>query len=126
MNMRGPKIRLSRQLGIALAPKAARALERRKNPPGQHGGTKDRLKGSDYKRHLIEKQRLRAQYNIEEKQMRNYVKVAMQRRGNPVDSLIQLLETRLDALSIAPDLPAQSMQLNRSFPTVIFWSTENE
>ena len=98
MNMRGPKIRLSRQLGIALTPKAARALERRKNPPGQHGGTKDRLKGSDYKRHLMEKQCLRAQYNIEEKQMRNYVRVAMQRRGNPVDSLIQLLETRLDAI----------------------------
>jgi len=98
MNMRGPKIRLSRQLGIALSPKAARALKRRKNPPGQHGGTKDRLKGSDYKRHLVEKQRLRAQYNIEEKQMRNYVRVAMQRRGNPVDSLIQLLETRLDAI----------------------------
>ena len=98
MNMRGPKIRLSRQLGIALTPKAAMALERRKNPPGQHGGTKDRLKGSDYKRHLIEKQRLRAQYNIEEKQMRNYVRAAMQKRGNPVDSLIQLLETRLDAV----------------------------
>src|SRR5208283_5303770 len=98
MNMRGPKIRLSRQLGIALTPKGARALERRKNPPGQHGGTKDRLKGSDYKRHLMEKQRLRAQYNIEEKQMRNYARVAMHRRGNPVDTLVQLLETRLDAI----------------------------
>jgi small subunit ribosomal protein S4 len=98
MNTRGAKIRLSRQLGIAITPKVGKALERRPNPPGQHGGTKDRLKGSDYKRHLREKQRLRAQYNIDEKQMRNYVRMAMQRPGNPVDSLVQLLETRLDAI----------------------------
>ncbi len=98
MNTRGAKIRLSRQLGIAVTPKSSKALERRPHPPGQHGGTKDRLKGSDYKRHLIEKQRLRTQYNIDEKQMRNYVGVAMQRHGNPVDSLVQLLETRLDAI----------------------------
>jgi small subunit ribosomal protein S4 len=98
MNTRGAKIRLSRQLGISITARAARALERRPNPPGQHGGAKDRLKGSDYKRHLIEKQRLRAQYNIEEKQMRNYVRMAMQRPGNPVDTLVQLLETRLDAV----------------------------
>jgi len=98
MNTRGAKIRLSRQLGIPITPKAAGALVRRPNPPGQHGGTKDRLKGSDYKRHLMEKQRLRAQYNIQEKQMRNYVRMAVQKPGNPVDTLIQLLETRLDAV----------------------------
>ncbi len=98
MNTRGPKIRLSRQLGIALTPKGARALDRRPNPPGQHGGTKDRLKGSDYKRHLMEKQRLRAEYNVEEKQMRNYVRLAIRKPGNPVDSLVQLLETRLDSV----------------------------
>jgi small subunit ribosomal protein S4 len=98
MNTRGAKIRLSRQLGISMTPKAGKAVERRPHPPGQHGGKKDRLKGSDYKRHLIEKQRLRAQYNIGEKQMRNYVRMAMQRPGNPVDSLVQLLETRVDAV----------------------------
>jgi len=75
MNTRGAKIRLSRQLGIAVTPKSGKALERRPHPPGQHGGTKDRLEGSDYKRHLIEKQRLRTQYNIDEKQMRNYVAI---------------------------------------------------
>jgi small subunit ribosomal protein S4 len=98
MNTRGPKVRLSRQLGIALTPKAGKVMERRPNPPGQHGGSKDRQKGSDYKRHLMEKQRLRAQYNIEEKQMRNYVQMAMATKGNPVDSLIRILETRLDAV----------------------------
>ncbi len=98
MNTRGPKIRLSRQLGIALTAKAGKALERRPNPPGQHGATKNRQKGSDYKRHLIEKQRLRAEYNVEEKQMRNYVRKAVRMSGNPGDSLIQLLEMRLDAV----------------------------
>jgi small subunit ribosomal protein S4 len=98
MNTRGAKVRLSRQLGIAITPKGGKSLDRRPNPPGQHGVSKDRMKGSDYKKHLIEKQRLRAQYNIEEKQMRNYVRIAMQSPGNPVDSLVRLLETRLDAI----------------------------
>ncbi|MCE5333076.1 MAG: 30S ribosomal protein S4 [Desulfobacteraceae bacterium] len=98
MNTRGAKVRLSRQLGIQLTPKAAKVMERRPNPPGQHGGAKTHAKGTEYKRHLIEKQRLRAQYNIEEKQMRNYVNMAMKRPGNPVDALIELLETRMDAV----------------------------
>jgi small subunit ribosomal protein S4 len=114
MESREAKIRLSRQLGIAITPKAGRMLERRPHPPGQHGGTKDRLKGSEYKRHLLEKQRLRAQYNIEEKQMRNYVKVAMKRKGNPVDSLIRLLETRLDATVYRAGL-ARSIYQARQF-----------
>ncbi|MGC8492457.1 MAG: 30S ribosomal protein S4 [Syntrophobacteraceae bacterium] len=98
MKARGAKIRLSRQLGIPITPKASRMLVRRSNPPGQHGATKDRQKGSDYKRHLLEKQRLRALYNLEEKQMQSYVNQAMQKPGNPVDWLVRLLETRLDAL----------------------------
>ena len=97
MKTRGAKIRLSRQLGIPITLKAGRALDK-PDPPGQHGEAKARLKASDYKRRLIEKQRLRVQYDIEEKQMSNYVKKAMQRPGNPVDSLIRLLETRLDAI----------------------------
>ena len=34
---RGMKARIARALGIALTPKAARVVERRPNPPGQHG-----------------------------------------------------------------------------------------
>jgi small subunit ribosomal protein S4 len=99
MNMRGPKVKISRQLGIALTPKANKYMQKRPHPPGQHGPTKNKqAKGSDYKHHLMEKQRLRAQYNIEERQMRSYVRMAMQKRGNPVDNLIKILETRLDAV----------------------------
>jgi small subunit ribosomal protein S4 len=46
-------------LGIALTPKVARIMERRPNPPGQHGAV-TRRKVSDYKTQLLEKQRLRA------------------------------------------------------------------
>ena len=99
MKARGPKVRLSRQLGIQLTPKADKVMKKRSYPPGQHGEAKSKFaKGSDYKRHLMEKQRLRAQYNIEERQMRIYVRKAMQKKGNPVDHIIQILESRLDAI----------------------------
>jgi small subunit ribosomal protein S4 len=99
MNTRGPKIKLSRQLGIQLTPKAEKYLQRRSYPPGQHGAAQGRRgKETDYKRHLMEKQRLRAQYNVEEKQTGQYIRKAIQNRGNPVDNIIRMFETRLDAV----------------------------
>ena len=99
MNMRGPKVRISRQLGIEMTPKAGKCMKRRSFPPGQHGEGKDKFgKWSEYKRHLIEKQRLRAQYNVEEKQTAEYVKRAMRQQGNPADNIIRMFETRLDAV----------------------------
>ena len=95
----GPKVRLSRQLGVPLTPKAARIMDKKAYPPGQHGRYKQfRRKESDYKKQLQEKQKLRYQYNIHERQLRNYFKKASSRTGNTVDILIQLLETRLDAV----------------------------
>ena len=73
------KTRLSRALGIALTPKAAKYLEKRPYAPGEHGRTK-RKADSDYAVRLREKQRLRAQYGIREAQL----KIAFQearRRG---------------------------------------------
>ena len=78
---RGPKVRIARALGIALTPKAARIMERRPNPPGQHGAT-TRRKVSDYKKQLLEKQRLRAQYNISERQLQNAFTEATRQSGN--------------------------------------------
>jgi len=93
----GPKVRLARQLGIALTPKAARVMERRPNPPGQHGAT-PRRKVSGYKKQLVEKQRLRAQYNMSERQMSNAFAEAIRQSGNTGVRLLQLLEMRLDAV----------------------------
>ncbi len=100
-----PKVKLSRQLGIPLTPKAIRFMERRSYPPGEHGETKRRsAKMSDYKRQLLEKQRLHAQYNIHERQLRNYVKKATNKKGNAAENLIQILETRLDSIVLRAGL----------------------
>jgi len=98
MNYTGPKVKLSRKLGIELTQKASKYTSRKPYPPGQHGALKKRAKQSDYGRQLLEKQRLRLQYNVSEKQMRNYYKKATRLTGNTGELLVQLLETRLDAL----------------------------
>ncbi|MFM6975084.1 MAG: 30S ribosomal protein S4 [Agromyces sp.] len=91
------KVRLSRSLGIALTPKAARHLEKRPYAPGEHGRTK-RKADSDYAVRLREKQRLRAQYGIREKQLRIAYNEAKRIEGPTGDNLVELLEMRLDAL----------------------------
>lgn len=98
MKYTGPKVRISRALGVALTPKAAKVMERKPYPPGQHGPGKQfrRQRPSPYKVQLVEKQKLRAQYNLAEKQLRNYYKKAFQREGNTGDNLVGLLESRLD------------------------------
>ena len=111
MSVANPRVKLSRKLNIALTPKASKYMERRPYPPGEHGPPKVRQrKTSDYQQQLLEKQRLRLQYNIREKQMRNYARQAVRRSGNPADNLVRSLERRLDALvyrsGFARTLPA--------------------
>ncbi|AMM20909.1 30S ribosomal protein S4 [Frondihabitans sp. PAMC 28766] len=91
------KTRLSRALGIALTPKAARYLEKRPYAPGEHGRTKRRT-DSDYAVRLREKQRLRAQYGIREAQLKIVFEEARKSRGLTGENLVELLEERLDAL----------------------------
>lgn len=98
MNYNGPKVKLSRKIGINMTPKAAKYAGKKPYPPGQHGASKRRPKQSDYGKQLLEKQRLRIQYNISESQMLKYYKNATRLTGNTGDILVQLLETRLDAL----------------------------
>ena len=98
MKFTGPKIKKSRRLGVALTPKAEKYLERRPHPPGQHGPSRRRGKLSDYGKQLVEKQRLQYQYNLSEKQVRKYYQAASRKQGNTAEILMQLIETRLDAL----------------------------
>ena len=91
------KTRLSRSLGIALTPKAAKYMEKRPYGPGQHGRTK-RKSDSDYAVRLREKQRLRAQYGIREAQLRKTFQEAKRTDGLTGETLVELLEMRLDAL----------------------------
>jgi len=63
-----------------------------------HGQNRRPSKQSDYGKQLIEKQRLQYQYNLTEKQVRKYYQAASRKQGNTSDILLQLIETRLDAL----------------------------
>lgn len=89
--------RLSRSLGIALTPKAAKYMERRPYGPGEHGRARKK-QDSDYAVRLREKQRLRAQYGIREAQMTRAFEEARRTKGLTGENLIELLEMRLDAL----------------------------
>ena len=91
------KTRLSRALGIALTPKSVKFLEKRPYAPGEHGRTK-RKQDSDYAVRLREKQRLRAQYGIREKQLRIAFNEARRTDGLTGENLVELLEMRLDAI----------------------------
>jgi len=96
----GPVCRLCRREGDKLFLKGEKcfsskcAIEKRPNPPGQHGAKRGRL--SDYAVQLREKQKLRRVYGILEKQFRSYYKEADRRRGSTGENLLQLLESRLD------------------------------
>lgn len=91
------QVRLSRALGIALTPKAVRHFEKRPYPPGEHGRARRRTE-SDYAVRLREKQRLRAQYALREKQMARAFEAAKKAPGQTGENLVEILETRLDAL----------------------------
>lgn len=98
MSYHGPKVRLARRFGVSWTPKADKILAKRPNSPGQHGNDMRPSRDSVYKKQLTQKQLLRCQYNIREKQMRGYYLKALKSRGNYDERLIQMLETRLDAL----------------------------
>jgi small subunit ribosomal protein S4 len=92
-NYTGPKLKLSRRVGVPIAdiPKHTGA---QLTPPGMHGYRGRRLR--DYGVRLNEKQKLRYHYNILERQFRRYVALATAGKGNTGLSLLVLLERRLD------------------------------
>jgi small subunit ribosomal protein S4 len=94
----GPKLKLSRREGTDLfLLSGVRALESKCKadvPPGQHGARKPRL--SDYGVQLREKQKVRRMYGLLERQFRNYYKKAASLKGNTGETLLLLLEGRLD------------------------------
>ena len=91
----GPKTKISRRFGVALFG-PSKALERKNYGPGMHGPKGSRRKQSDYSIALAEKQKLRYQYGVLERQFRRYFTIASTRRGVTGEILLQLLETRLD------------------------------
>nr|YP_009294263.1 ribosomal protein S4 [Palmaria palmata]AOM67703.1 ribosomal protein S4 [Palmaria palmata] len=109
---RGPRLRICRRLGDL--PGLTRKVSKKQAPPGEHG-EKNR-KPSEYAVRLEEKQKLRFNYGVNEKQLFNYVKVAKKLQGSTGQVLLQLLEMRLDntifRLGMAPTIPAARQLVN--------------
>jgi small subunit ribosomal protein S4 len=115
MRFSGPKVKKSRALGVALTPKAQRVMRKKGHPPGQHGRNRRRRR-SEYGAQLLEKQRLRFQYNVGERYLKRLFGTAATQSGPTGENLVQLLESRLDALVLragfAPTIYAARQYVN--------------
>ncbi|CBN54200.1 MULTISPECIES: 30S ribosomal protein S4 [Kamptonema] len=115
---RGPRLRIVRRLGDL--PGLTRKSPRRAYPPGQHG--QNRKKRSEYAVRLEEKQKLRFNYGISERQLLRYVRKARRVTGSTGQVLLQMLEMRLDntvfRMGMAPTIPAARQLVNHGHVTV--------
>ena len=117
---RGPRIRIIRRLGL-LPGLTKKNIKNRTKTPGQHGKiaftktTRSSL-SDDYKDRLFEKQKLRFNYGITEKQLVAYYKEAKRKTGATGPLLLELLESRLDCvvyrLGFAATIPAARQIVN--------------
>ncbi len=90
----GPRVRISRRFGTPIFG-PSKYLERKNYGPGMHG-PKSRRKHTDYALGLIEKQKLRYYYGLLERQFRGVYERALKRRGVTGETMLQILELRLD------------------------------
>ena len=92
----GPRLRISRRFGVPIFG-ASKYLERKNYGPGVHG-PKARRKTTDYGLGLMEKQKLRYFYGLMERQFRGVYERALKKRGVTGETMLQILETRLDSI----------------------------
>jgi len=116
----GPRLRIVRRLGLLPGLTKKRAKHRTKTP-GQHGKlifakTKRSSLSDDYRERLLEKQKLRFNYGISEKQLVSYYHEAKRSKGSTGIILLELLESRLDCiiyrLGFASTIPAARQIVN--------------
>jgi small subunit ribosomal protein S4 len=116
----GPKIRIIRRLGL-LPGLTRKSTKNRTKTPGQHGKlvftkTKRSSLSDDYRERLFEKQKLRFNYGVTEKQLVKYYKAAKRQTGATGTVLLELLEARLDCvvyrLGFASTIPAARQIVN--------------
>ncbi len=92
------KYKIDRRLGVNLWGRPKSPFNRRQYGPGSHGAQR-RTKPTDFGIQLMGKQKLKGYYaNISEKKFHRYYLEAVRRRGDTVENLIGLLETRLDTI----------------------------
>lgn len=90
----GPKVKLSRRVGVPIENNPKHTTKRQLVFPGMHGYRGRRLR--DYGVRLNEKQKVRYHYSVLEAQFRRYVAAAGRAKGNTGEVLMRLLERRLD------------------------------
>lgn len=94
----GPRYKIARRLGTPVFEKTqTQKFAVRSERKG--GGQKSRAK-SDYGLGMLEKQKARYTYGITSKQFSNYIQKATEKKGNTADTLISLLESRLDNVAL--------------------------
>jgi small subunit ribosomal protein S4 len=116
----GPRIRIVRRLGL-LPGLTRKNIKNRTKTPGQHGKivllkAKRSSLSDDYRERLLEKQKLRFNYGVSEKQLVSYYKEAKRQVGATGSLLLELLEARLDCivyrLGFASTIPAARQIVN--------------
>ena len=111
----GPRLRVMRALGIELPGLSRKSTERRPYPPGEHGGRR-RRPDSVFGTQLKEKQKLKMNYGVTERQMRRLMKQARKSKTAAGIRLLELLESRLDnavfRAGFAPTIPAARQLVN--------------
>lgn len=116
----GPRIRIIRRLGL-LPGLTRKSTKNRTKTPGQHGKvlfskSKRTSLSDDYRNRLFEKQKVRFNYGITEKQLVAYYHEAKRQSGSTGLVLLELIEGRLDCvlyrLGFAPTIPAARQIVN--------------
>ena len=105
----GPRLRVLRALGTDLPGLTRKNVENRTSPPGQHGARPNRRK-SEFGAQLMEKQKLRYNYGLNETQLRSVFREAERSKLPTGEKLVELLERRIDNIvfrgGLAPTIPA--------------------
>ena len=93
-NYTGPKVRLTRRVGVPIAETSKHLKPRRPNRPGMHGYRRGRP--SLHGRQLAEKQKIAFYYNVRDRQLRRYLALARASHQDTTAVFQEVLETRLD------------------------------
>ncbi len=118
---KGPRLKKMRALGLNLPGLSRKSMKNREFPPGEHGRAR-RRKLSDYGLQLKEKQKLRFNYGLGERQFRRLVAEARRGRKAAGEQLLEFLERRLDNVvfraGYATTIPASRQLVNHGHFTV--------
>ena len=110
----GPKYKIAKRLGAPIFEKTqtAKFEQSLQRSLGNQKRGRRPNQMSDYKRQLIEKQKMRFTYGISEKQLRKYVNEAVEKSNQPIAVLMDRLESRLDNVVYRMGL-AKTRQMSR-------------